>query len=973
MRRVKLYTPHPTTLGKVWTKALDAGAVSINNIEIGPSRMADDILSTEFMQSSAIAKAAAINRASAQTGVTATALPADLTLPGVSTLVSPVTLDWMGGLFINGEPFSGIRIYPNDAGPFAMGDAPEDARRMAVMESSSDIVVSVAQGLTDEDLVINDITIRGTVHADDTFSTTLSDASAIAKAAAINDSSAFTGVTATVLPTVVRGHADITAVTLDSTNNLMINGVMFTSIRVQDNDAGSGPQSDDPADSRRSVAVESTADIPVAGGNQRILDGDVVLNGVTIRSTVAFDDTFSTTLAGASAIAKAAAINDSSAFSGVTATVLPTVMAAQADMTAVQLDSQNYIIINDVMITGMMVQDNDAGPGPQSDDPIDAVRRAYIEGDAFDVNGVPGLQPDDLVINNVYIRASVAANDVVSVDGNSASAIAKVSAINDASAFTGVTATVLPSVMTAETHIDLVTLDANNYLTINDVIIRDIQVERDDATGTLRAAINGNTEQTGVTAALDPQGFLQLTADDGRNIIVTAVGQATNIGLSPFPGTVYASGRIALQSTDTIHISGTSFGKIGISETIIGRVRADGQDNVRSLINSYQDQTGVVASMNIDNRLVLTAVDGRNISITVAGLATRLGLRAAAGTTVFGGRLRLTSEQNISLEGAATIKLGDIGGPGHYLFGAVRADGSDNLRSLINARSATTGVTATLDEDHRLVLTAVDGRNIEVTVSGNGTQLGLAAAAGTTVTGGRLRLESDDTIRLSGHAIAKLGDVGGPAQTIMSPLRADGADTLRSLINARSHITGVTAALNDDQNIVLSSIDGRNIQLDCMGEATKLCTDEEVADVSFVAGGKVQLRSDDDFHVVASVEGAAQLGLWNTTLFVASLRADGRDTLRSLINAAQAQTGVTARLDDNERLVLEAIDGRNIFVDASTADAEAATGIIASLHTGRLTLTSEETFTVTWRCRPLEQDRCFRKPTHRQCSSRRWA
>ena len=74
-----------------------------------------------------------------------------------------------------------------------------------------------AQGLQDNDVVINGH--HRSTAADDSVSTTLNDASAIAKAAAINDSSRYTGVTK-VEETVVNAGGDITAVTLDSTNNL---------------------------------------------------------------------------------------------------------------------------------------------------------------------------------------------------------------------------------------------------------------------------------------------------------------------------------------------------------------------------------------------------------------------------------------------------------------------------------------------------------------------------------------------------------------------------------------------------------------------------------------------------------------------------------------------------------------------------------------------------------------------------------
>ena len=109
----------------------------------------------------------------------------------------------------------------------------------------------------------------------------------------------------------------------------------------------------------RQARYTSSADITVAGAGDALSDGDVVVRGVTIRSTVAADDSLSTTLNAASAISKAAAINDSTEFTGVTAIVEKTEIVANADIAAVTMDSTNNISINGVVLTGFRVQDND--------------------------------------------------------------------------------------------------------------------------------------------------------------------------------------------------------------------------------------------------------------------------------------------------------------------------------------------------------------------------------------------------------------------------------------------------------------------------------------------------------------------------------------------------------------------------------------------------------------------------------------
>jgi flagellin len=75
----------------------------------------------------------------------------------------------------------------------------------------------------------------------------------------------------------------------------------------------------------------------------------------------------------------------------------------------------------------------------------------------------------------------------------------------------------------------------------------------------------------------------------------------------------------------------------------------DSDGALRDKINSYSNQTGVVATLNTSNRLVLTAADGRNVDVALAGTGgTFSGMSAA----VSRGTITLTSNENIQLTGA---------------------------------------------------------------------------------------------------------------------------------------------------------------------------------------------------------------------------------------------------------------------------------------------------------------------------------
>ncbi len=66
---------------------------------------------------------------------------------------------------------------------------------------------------------------------------------------------------------------------------------------------------------------------------------------------------------------------------------------------------------------------------------------------------------------------------------------------------------------------------------INGVAIGDVVVQENDDSASLRNAINAFTTETGVTASVDITGRLNLTANDGRGISVTAVADtSTNLG-----------------------------------------------------------------------------------------------------------------------------------------------------------------------------------------------------------------------------------------------------------------------------------------------------------------------------------------------------------------------------------------------------------------------------------------------------------
>ncbi len=132
--------------------------------------------------------------------------------------------------------------------------------------------------------------------------------------------------------------------------------------------------------------------------------GDLALNGVSVRATRAQDDTFSTSFATGSAIAKAAAINDSTSFTGVSAYANSAVRASQAAVAGGTLDQNNNVVINGRTITGLEVSADDAN---------DALIRAINA--EFDSTGVVARRDAN---GRIELESRDGRNIAVSFNGN---------------------------------------------------------------------------------------------------------------------------------------------------------------------------------------------------------------------------------------------------------------------------------------------------------------------------------------------------------------------------------------------------------------------------------------------------------------------------------------------------------------------------------------------------------------------------
>lgn len=270
------------------TTALVAGDLAINGISIGASSGSADTASTDKVASSAIAKAAAINAVSDQTGVTATA--DKNTVEGTS--ITGAITGANGDITINDVT---INI------AFADAAAGEGVRNELNKVADTINAKQVATGVTAA-VVTTDDGYRIDLTAADGRNIALGDDGAIGTATLGMAASG-----AAAAEEVYTGN-----VTLTSNDG---SDITLTSVTGNIDNAGF----EEGTFSGTTGGVSGDASNIQTDGRAALVAGDLTINGVGVGQSYAADDTASTANSDASAISVAAAINRVSDSTGVTA------------------------------------------------------------------------------------------------------------------------------------------------------------------------------------------------------------------------------------------------------------------------------------------------------------------------------------------------------------------------------------------------------------------------------------------------------------------------------------------------------------------------------------------------------------------------------------------------------------------------------------------------------------------------------
>lgn len=240
------------------------------------------------------------------------------------------------------------------------------------------------------------------------------------------------------------------------------------------------------------------------------------------------------------------------------------------------------------------------------------------------INGTPGAGAGQggvtIKVGTTTTAVSASVSDGVSAFFADGSAIAKAKAINSVTAQTGVTATVGAAVFQGGSITTNGAITAGTTLEINGVKVVDGTTDSyissaDDSNGNLRSRINAKSNQTGVTASMDVNNKLVLTAADGRNITVKSNGTTTaafndfGVGtdLALADGTVVgntadqAGGVLSLSSNNAFTITsdasaGTNL--LGLTTVITQHALAVGLDVDKS-VNKIDVTTAAGAALGI--------------------------------------------------------------------------------------------------------------------------------------------------------------------------------------------------------------------------------------------------------------------------------------------------------------------------------------------------------------------------------------
>ena len=377
---------------------------------------------------------------------------------------------------------------------------------------------------------------------------------------------------------------------------------------------------------------------------------------------------------------------------------------------------------------------------------------------AVDVPGtVPPMDTGDLIINDITIGASYAADDLLSPPNNaSGSAIAKAAAINRETTLTGVNAVVNVNTMTGTAQTGTAVVSGRVIINgITSPVITSVLNNTRESREAAIEAINRISDKTGVVAVSsdsDTEG-VRLVAQDGRNIEVafpTDVAEDDFAARTGLKAGVQA-GTYSLESRveDPIVITTSSTGDPTNAALRLG----DYSDNESTLSTLSRDEvtstteivtlaTGDLVINGVSIPGATTAGDDRTEADALTTLTNTRGASGVAMATAINSvsdETGVTATADPVATSGVTATAGALTGLQSIWVNGIEAevdfgDGSqtsservEEVLAGINPLVGATGVVATANEQGGVTLTTEDGRNLSIWINAASTALAAAS------------------------------------------------------------------------------------------------------------------------------------------------------------------------------------------------------------------------------------------------------
>jgi flagellin len=267
-------------------------------------------------------------------------------------------------------------------------------------------------------------------------------------------------------------------------------------------------------------------------------------------------------------------------------------------------------------------------------------------------------------------------------------------------------------------------------------------------------------------------------------------GQTISISLSDFRsssiGTIATTtGTVAIDTAEVIDGSDTGANSVVINSTAVGA--SAGLDTI--------------STTNVDGSAIAKAA-AINAATAQTGVKASVNAAVLTGAAITGGT---TTTQELAINNVTVVDASNT-------ITTLAGDSNGVLRARINAVSNQTGVVATIDATNKIVLTAADGRNIHVDVTGSGA--GITGLTADSVTAGTITLTGHEAFSVVSGATDLIGmsatsiSVALDASTSVSQIDVtsqSGAETAIQIIdsaleeasNQRSELGAITNRLEN--------------------------------------------------------------------------------------------------------------------------------------------------------------------------------